>query len=57
MQKNIAFFTSDWNYQLVNRFLEGMEQFLELNPDVKNLVYMEVKIRRTVKMNSFIYRI
>ena len=41
MQKNIAFFTSDWNYQLVNRFLEGMEQFLELNPDVNISVFDE----------------
>lgn len=41
MRKKIAFFTSDWNYQLVNRFLEGMEQFLEMNPDVDISVFDE----------------
>ena len=55
--KQIAFFTTDWNYELVGETLRGVKAYLEQHPDVNVRVFDCFGIDTDTIVDPLVYRI
>lgn len=55
--RQIAFFTADWNYELVGETLRGVSAYLDSHPDVNVRVFDCFGIDETVIDDACVYEI
>ncbi len=55
MSYKIAFFTSDWNYETINQFLAGIEQFLRDHEDVSVHVFDNFGKRGKITLEESVF--